>query len=249
MKSFTKRILSHLNLEIKRIDPSYRSVKSTDTYFGFLAKTLSGSKIDIVLDVGASTGNWASQLIDEGYASKIVSFEPLSNSYRVLKSRCSEFPSWECHNFAIGDVTGQTSLNISKNNESSSISKILNTHIEAFPESQIIREESIEIKTIDNFLQKRPDLKGNIFAKVDVQGFEKKVLTGASGSLDRISILQLEMGLEALYHDELLFCDWLKYLKDLQFHPLYIQNAFSHHETKKLLQVDCIFVNEKLRKA
>ena len=249
MKSFTKKILSHLNLEIKRIDPSYRSVKSTDTYFGFLAKTLSGSKIDIVLDVGASTGNWASQLIDEGYTSKIVSFEPLSNSYRVLKSRCSEFPNWECHNFAIGDVTGQTSLNISKNNESSSISKILNTHIEAFPESQIIREESIEIKTIDNFLQKRPDLKGNIFAKVDVQGFEKKVLTGASYSLDRISILQLELGLEALYHDELLFCDWLKYLKELQFHPLYIQNAFSHHETKKLLQVDCIFVNEKLRKA
>jgi hypothetical protein len=83
---------------------------------------------------------------------------------------------------------------------------------------------------------------------VDVQGFEKKVLTGASYSLDRISILQLEMGLEALYHDELLFCDWLKYLKDLQFHPLYIQNAFSHHETKRLLQVDCIFVNEKFGK-
>ena len=249
MKSFIKKISRHLNLEIKRIDRSYRSVKSTDTYFGFLAKILSGSKIDLVLDVGASTGNWASQLIDEGYASKIVSFEPLSNSYRVLKSRCSEFPNWECHNFAIGDVTGQTSLNISKNNESSSISKILNTHIEAFPESQIISEESIEIKTIDNFLAKRPDLEGNIFAKVDVQGFEKKVLTGASYSLERISILQLEMGLEALYHDELLFCDWLKYLKDLQFHPLYIQNAFSHHQTKKLLQVDCIFVNEKLRKA
>jgi FkbM family methyltransferase len=249
MKSFTKKILRHFNLELKRINPNYRSVESTDTYFGYLAKILSNRKIDLVLDVGASTGNWASQLIDEGCASKIISFEPLSSSYKVLKSRCSEFTNWECYNFAIGDITGQTSLNISKNNESSSISKILNTHIEAFPESQIIREESIEIKTIDNFLQKRSDLEGNIFAKVDVQGFEKKVLTGASYSLDRISILQLEMGLEALYHDELLFCDWLKYLKDLQFHPLYIQNAFSHHETKKLLQVDCIFLNESFRKS
>lgn len=249
MKSLTKKILRRFNLEIKRIDQRFRSVESTDTYFGFLAKILSDRKIDLVLDVGASTGNWASKLFNEGCSSKIISFEPLSNSYRVLKTRCSEFPNWECHNFAFGDVIGQASLNISKNNESSSISKILNTHIEAFPESQIIDEEIIEIKTIDNFLQNRPELKGNIFAKVDVQGFEKKVLTGASYSLDRISILQLEMGLEALYHDELLFCDWLKYLKDLQFHPLYIQNAFSHHETKKLLQVDCIFVNEKLRKA
>ena len=94
----------------------------------------------------------------------------------------------------------------------------------------------------------RPDLAGNIFAKVDVQGFEKKVLKGASVSLSRISILQLEMGLEALYDDEFLFCDWLKHLKSLHFHPLHVQNAFSHHETKRLLQVDCIFVNEKFHR-
>ncbi len=249
MKSLTKKILRHFNLELKRINSNYRSVESTDTYFGYLAKILSNRKIDLVLDVGASTGNWASQLIDEGCASKIISFEPLSNSYRVLNSRCNEFPNWECHNFAIGDVIGQTSLNVSNNNESSSISKILNTHIEAFPESKIIREENIKVKTIDDFLQKRPDLGGNIFAKVDVQGFEKKVLTGASESLNRISILQLEIGLEALYHDELLFCDWLEHLKNLDFHPLHVQNAFSHHKTKRLLQVDCIFVNEKFGKS
>ena len=41
MKSFTKKILRHFNLEVKRINPNYRSVESTDTYFGLLAKTLS----------------------------------------------------------------------------------------------------------------------------------------------------------------------------------------------------------------
>jgi FkbM family methyltransferase len=248
MKTFTKKILSLFNLEVKKVNPNYRSVESTNTYFGFLAKTLSDHKINLTLDVGASTGNWASQLMDEGYNSKIVSFEPLSGSYRVLKSRCSEFPNWECQNFALGNEIGQTSINVSKNNESSSLSKILNSHIDAFPESKIIREENIQLKTIDNFLQNRSDLQGNIFAKLDVQGFEKKVLTGASGSLNRISILQLEMGLEALYDDEFLFCDWLKHLKTLHFHPLHIQNAFSHHETKRLLQVDCIFLNEKMVK-
>ena len=167
-----------------------------------------------------------------------------------------EFSSQDVANSRIGNAkilpwamqSGQTSINVSKNNESSSLSKILNAHIEAYPESKIIREENIEVNTIDDFLQNRPDLEGNIFAKVDVQGFEKKVLTGASGSLSRISILQLEMGLEALYGDEFLFCDWLKHLKSLHFHPLHVQNAFSHHETKRLLQVDCIFVNEKFAK-
>lgn len=246
MKSFTKKILHFFNLELKKINPNYRSVESTETYFGLLAKMLSEYKINLTLDVGASTGNWASQLINEGYDSKIVSFEPLPGSYRILKSRCTEFPNWECQNFAIGDVNGQASLKISKNNESSSINKILKTHIEAFPESQIIREENIEVKTIDNFLKKRPDLVGNIFTKVDVQGFEKNVLTGANDTLNRISILQLEMGLEALYDNELLFCDWLKHLKNLHFYPVHVQNAFSHHKTKRLLQVDCIFVNEKI---
>jgi FkbM family methyltransferase len=248
MKSLTKKILRHFNLEIKRINPNYRSVKSTDTYFGSLAKILCDRKINLTLDVGASVGNWASQLIDEGYDSKIVSFEPLSGSYRVLKSRCSEFPNWECQNFALGDSSRQTSINVSKNKESSSLSKILDTHIEAFPDSKIISEEKVNLKTIDDFLKNRPDLEGNVFVKVDVQGFEKKVLTGAKGSLNRISILQLEMGLEALYADEFLFCDWLKHLKSLHFHPVHIQNAFSHHETKRLLQVDCVFVNEKFAK-
>jgi len=249
MKSLTKKILRHFNLEVRRINPNYRLVESTDTYFGLLAKILSDHQITLTLDVGASTGNWASQLIDEGYDSKIVSFEPLSGSYRVLKSRCSEFPNWECQNFALGDTNGQTSINVSKNNESSSLGKILNSHIEAFPESKIIRKENIEVNTIDDFLQKRPGLPRNIFVKVDVQGFEKKVLKGASGSLNRISILQLEMGLEALYDDEFLLCDWLRHLKNLHFHPLHVQNAFSHHETKRLLQVDCIFVNEKFGKS
>ncbi len=249
MKGLTKKILHHFKLEVKRINPNYRSVEATDTYFGLLAKLLSDRKINLTLDVGASIGNWASQLIDEGYDSKIVSFEPLSGSYRILKSRCSKFPDWECQNFALGDTNGQTSINISQNSESSSLSKVLNSHIKAFPESKIINKENVVIKTIDDFLQNRPDLAGNVFAKLDVQGFEKKVLTGANESLSRISILQLEMGLEALYDDEFLFCDWLKHLKSLHFHPIHIQNAFSHHETKRLLQVDCIFVNEKFGKS
>jgi FkbM family methyltransferase len=245
MKGLTKRILRHFNLELKRINPEYRSVESVETYFGWLFKILSEHKINLTLDVGASTGNWASQLIDEGYDSKIVSFEPLSDSYKILKQRCSDFPSWECQKIALGDTIRQTSINVSENNESSSLSEILDSHIEAFPTSNVIKQENVNVQTVDAFLKGRPDLEGNVFLKVDVQGFEKKVLDGANESLSRISILQLEMGLEALYEGELLFWDWLKYLKSLHFHPVHIQNAFSHHKTKRLLQVDCIFVNEK----
>lgn len=249
MKGLTKRILRHFNLELKRINPSYRSVESIETYFGWLFKTLSERRILLTLDVGASTGNWASQLIDEGYDSKIVSFEPLSDSYEILERRCSDFPNWECQKTALGDKIEQASINVSENKESSSLCKILNSHVEAFPSSNVVSQETVSLKTVDSFLKGRTDLDGNIFVKVDVQGSERKVLEGANQSLSRISILQLEMGLEALYEGETLFCDWLNHLKSLHFHPVRVQNAFSHHETNKLLQVDCIFINEKFGEA
>jgi FkbM family methyltransferase len=248
MKNFTKKVLRFFNLEIKKTNPNYRSVESTETYFGLLAKILSEHKITLTLDIGASSGNWASQLISEGYAEKIISFEPLSNSYEILKRRCDQFSHWECKNLALGDEAKDSVINVSKNNESSSLSKILNSHIEAFPPSKVIRQESVRVQTVDSFLGDHSDLGQNIFLKMDVQGFEKKVLAGATNSLNRILILQLEMGLEALYDDEIVFCDWIKYLKSLHFYPIHIQNAFSHHETKRLLQVDCIFVNEKIGK-
>ena len=85
MKNFTKKVLRFFNLEIKKTNPNYRSVESTETYFGLLAKILSEHKITLTLDVGASTGNWASQLIDEGYAQKSYPSNPCQNSYEVLK--------------------------------------------------------------------------------------------------------------------------------------------------------------------
>jgi FkbM family methyltransferase len=176
MKGFTKRMLRYLNLELKRINKNYRSVESVETYFGWLFKTLNDRRIHLTLDVGASTGNWASQLIDEGYDSKIVSFEPLSDSFKVLKKRCSNYSDWECQKIALGDKIEQTSINVSENKESSSLCKILNSHIEAFPDSNVVGQETVSLKTVDAFLKGRADLHGNIFVKVDVQGSERKVL-------------------------------------------------------------------------
>jgi len=77
--------------------------------------------------------------------------------------------------------------------------------------------------------------------KIDVQGFEKNVLDGATKSLDSIKIIQLEMSIIPLYENEMLFVDMINYLKDRGFELFSLENGYFDSTTGKLLQVDGTF--------
>ena len=76
--------------------------------------------IDVVLDVGANSGQFARQMRGEGYAGRIISFEPLSTAYEQLAAAATGEPSWEIHQCALGNTVGTAKLNIAGNSWSSS---------------------------------------------------------------------------------------------------------------------------------
>ena len=82
--------------------------------------------------------------------------------------------------------------------------------------------------------------------KIDVQGFEKKVLAGAEASLQKIKIIQLEMSLVPLYQNEWLFHEVLEYLTQKGFQLYSLENGFFNKETGQLLQADGIFINTQI---
>ena len=243
MKSLAKKFLKLFGFEIKKINSSTSTVPKHETYFGFLSKIIADYKIDYVLDVGASYGNWASQLLEEGKSIKIISFEPLQNAFLELTKRCESTTNWECENLAVGETDKNCTIHVSKNSESSSLMKIMPTHIDAFPMSTTIKTQEVRVTSIDSYLSKNANLKGKIFLKIDVQGYEKNVFNGSLSSLNRIALLQLELSLTPLYENEVLLNEWLAILENYNFYPIHFQNAFSHCVDKRLLQLDCIFLN------
>ncbi len=58
--------------------------------------------INCVLDVGAHHGEYAEELRLNGYKGRIVSFEPVRESFRILREKCSRDERWDAYNYALG---------------------------------------------------------------------------------------------------------------------------------------------------
>lgn len=198
--------------------------------------------IDLILDIGANTGQFAKQMRDDiEYSGNIISFEPLSSEYKVLKEKAENDDKWKAINCAIGDVEEKSKINISGNSYSSSILNMLVSHEKSAPESKYIGEEEIYIKTLDSIMNELSINQKNIYLKIDTQGFESKVIKGAEISLGRIDTIQLEMSLIPLYKDELLFNDMYNLLSSKGYSLVAIEPGFSDKHSGQMLQVDGIF--------
>jgi FkbM family methyltransferase len=232
IREFIKRLLKVNGVIIKRypeMDVARRM------------KLVRAKKINTIIDVGANSGQYASLMRDYGYKGKIISFEPLLDAYNNLNKLVSNDPLWEAYNYALGNKNEKAFINVSGNSFSSSILDMLDAHLESAPESEYIAKQEIGIKKLDEIFEELCDTKSGTMLKIDVQGFEKEVLQGASASLRSIDIIQLEMSIVPLYKDEMTLCDMITYLKGLNFELFSLENGYFDSTTGQLLQVDGIF--------
>jgi FkbM family methyltransferase len=202
--------------------------------------------IDMLLDVGANQGQYAMQMRKAGYTNEIISFEPIKSVYQKLLENSKEDPLWAAENYALGNEDKSETINISGHSLSSSILGMLPKHVEFAPDSGYIGTEQITVKKLDSFFDSLFDKGNNIMLKIDTQGYEKQVLEGAINSLKNIRLLQLEMSLTRLYEDEMLIDEMMLFIKNLGFNLISFENGIYDFETGELLQVDGVFVNDKV---
>ncbi len=203
---------------------------------------LKAFEIDTVLDIGANSGHFAQLLRkDIGYKKRILSFEPLSSAFKALQKKAERDPAWDVFNYALGDSEGGGKINIAGNSLSSSILNILPSHVNAAPKSKYIGNETIEIKTLDSIFNDLCRNSGNIYMKIDTQGYESKVLKGAEHALEHINTIQLEMSIVPLYEGELLYLDMFNFLTGKGYTLIDIEGGFADPVSGRLLQFDGIF--------
>jgi FkbM family methyltransferase len=211
-------------------------------------KIISTNHIDVVFDIGANIGQYARKMREYGYNKKIISFEPLNSAFEQLKIVAKNDHNWILNNYALGDDDVKSVINISDNSYSSSILNILPAHLDSAPQSKYIAKEEIEIKKLDTIFDSFCSKGENVMIKIDTQGYEKNVIDGATQSLDRIKVIQLEMSILPLYENEMLYIDMIHYLDKKGFQLFSLENGFSDQNTGQLLQVDGIFVQKKQNK-
>lgn len=197
--------------------------------------------IDLILDVGANEGQYGGYLRSIGYYGQIISFEPLDAAYKILEQKTNSDKLWSCKHMALGNISGESVINVSGNSQSSSILNIKGAHLEAAPEAYFLTNQKINVETLDNIYSDITAGKSNVMLKLDVQGFEKFVLEGAKKSLEKLKAIQVEMSFEELYEGEMLYREMIDFLAQNGFVLCVLKNGFHNVKTGKLLQADGLF--------
>jgi len=212
-----------------------------------LVKLLKYHKVSKIFDVGANTGQYAEALFEVGYTGKIISFEPLTEAHKVLLQKKKKNKNWQiAERCAVGEQDKEISINISDNLVSSSILPMVDEQVKYEPGTRYIGNETVQMFKMDTIYPKYIENNDVLFLKMDVQGYEKYVLMGSEKLLGLLTGIQLECSLVPLYQGEMLFIDTIRDLASKGFTLYEIIPGISDHKfSGRLLQVDCIFFNDK----
>jgi FkbM family methyltransferase len=206
-------------------------------------KLLEYYNIDLVFDIGANKGQYATGIIDAGYNKKIVSFEPLTSAHSIIEKESKKYSSWTvAPRCAIGSKKEEIRINISANSVSSTLLNMLDSHYKGAPDSKIIGHEKVNVYPLDEIGEEYSKAAKNIFLKIDVQGFEQEVLKGAQKMIDRARGIEMEISLIPLYENQnWLLIQVLEYMDQKGFQLKSIVPAFTDNKTGEVLQCNGIF--------
>lgn len=197
--------------------------------------------INLVLDVGANTGQYGLRARVLGYQGRIVSFEPVFASFTKLNKQIQNDPLWTAVNIGCGDYDGKATINTFNLSVMNSILPPSPLIRREYPQVENMGQEDILISKIDTIFSQYYTPTDTVLLKIDTQGFEKNVLEGANTSLDNILGIQLELSFVEHYRNETLFKDMVDFLSHKGFTLVCLEPLTHNLENGKFLQADGTF--------
>lgn len=236
VKGLVRNLAKQFGYEILGPSRSYATQNS-------LASLLRQEQINLVIDVGANTGQFAMELSAFGYRGRILSFEPLASAHAQLRIKAKAYPNWTvADRTAIGAERGSVEIHVARASASSSILDMLPNHLEAAPESIYIGKETVPINRLDEVCALSPA--DRVVLKIDVQGYEGQVLKGAPRVLESCRAVISEMSLVPLYEGQVLAKALWELLAANGFELWGLEPGFRNPVTGRLLQFDGVFVRQ-----
>lgn len=196
-------------------------------------------KIDVVIDVGANSGQFGESLRADGYRGRIISFEPIAAEFEVLSRKAAKDGNWEVHRCALGSAAGTATLNVSRLSVFSSIMGLSGGARLHDDRMAVDHVEEVPVRTLDEVAT---GLTGRILVKIDTQGYEKQVLEGGRRTHAKFEGIMLELPVIRVYEGQWRFHEAVQYMFDLGFVPAQIQPVGYHGKDKvSAMEFDCLF--------
>jgi FkbM family methyltransferase len=170
--------------------------------------------IRTVIDIGANRGQFArhiSRLIPEA---NLFCFEPLAGPFSELErwARHDSAGRAKAFNVGLGDRSGTTQM-FEHIDHSTSSSLLTSTELaaELYPILTRQAPREVRIARLDDFIVETGiELKPEVLIKLDVQGYESRVISGAQKSIRAAKACIVEVSFDHLYDGQPTFADLWK---------------------------------------
>jgi len=201
-----------------------------------------------IFDVGAHIGSVALKYRALFPRASIWCFEPFFPSFERLQQNLKGDPRIFCRNVAVAERKGTALLNTNLSEATNSLLPTDKRGRDYWGDGLLDTKAQIEVNTIsvDSFVLENRISHIDIL-KLDVQGAEFAVLTGARDVLRRqdVSLVYTELLMCPTYEGQHKFHEYLSVLDSLGYEFLEFFNAERHGP--QLIQADVIFVSSAFK--
>lgn len=200
--------------------------------------------IQTILDVGANTGPFAFAMRTLLPDAQIYSFEPLPDCHARLVANLSPYGKFQAFCTAVGEKSGDLTFYRSSFAESSSALPMGALHKRSFPWTAENISIQVPVARLDDFLPVMK-LQGATLLKIDVQGYEDRVLRGATQTLEQVQAVMTEVSYQPLYEGQVLFEGMYDFMLSHGFHYVGTLESLFSPLDGSILQSDALFIRNQ----
>jgi FkbM family methyltransferase len=222
-----------------RLLAAWRHGWDNDHYPRLLHWRDEGFRPSVVYDIGAHAGGWAEMCQAIYQPMTCCLFEPQNEYLEQARKRQPHAANWIFLPIALGEVEREETLRLTKNRTASSLLPPLqNDWLQAGTTE--IGQEQVRVLPLDELAHREklplPDL-----VKIDVQGFEAKVIAGGTSTLRGAQRIVVEVSLKSIYRGQPLLPEVLFTLTQCGFRLTDFSDACRSWPNDELWQVDLWF--------
>ncbi|MDH5716439.1 MAG: FkbM family methyltransferase [Spirochaetia bacterium] len=237
MKKLLKKTFEFWGYELKPKEINCYSIQ----------KELIKKQKPIIFDVGAHTGHTALMYRKLFLSGLIYCFEPYTKSFEELQKKVAGDKNIFSYNIGISNKKEKAWFNMNKLAATNSLLATDKKGIQVWGENllETSSKEKINTTTLDLFSKENKITLIDIL-KLDIQGAEFKVLSGAKQLLmnQSIDLIYTEIIIAETYKEQNKFHEYLKFLDSFGYKLLDFYNPV--RKNTRLLQIDAIFLSKKI---
>jgi FkbM family methyltransferase len=208
-------------------------------------KRIAALNPDVILDIGASEGEFGETIRSIGFRGRIISFEPQPGPFGLLSKRAAVDSNWECFKLALGRAPASLTMHVSQTSQSSSLLPISVEHVALMPNTVEVGVEMVQVMRLDEWAKGR-ELEGKkLFIKLDVQGYELPALEGAGDLLKLASGALVELNFAKLFEGQSSYCQVMSTLEEAGLRFVSFSNIFRDSQNGNYLWADALFLRDR----